>query len=730
MLFTQDKGILSKGTYKNLKKKYKSLKKLKSKVSSLISKGSLIKSRLQSSREWSVVKHALNQFMDVNKDRALQYLKLQISFLQVLSSFLTFNVSWPPMLLSTMEWVKGTLFLDVLQLPGLSCLWIGVSFKQRLLTYTLGPLVVVGFLIIPLVYAWMAGYRILNPAVWETVTDSAWKNIMFWIFLVYPIVSLTTLQAFDCQPTGLGRLAADYSQQCPSYTDFACIWSFIFIVVYPVGIPLFCFVSMLGMGVHFVARDKINCSILSSMVAKYVELTSSVDSRRIASIFQASQRPEPGLEQELTRVYFSIFDENGVQCVERLARIESQEIDWKVLCKSMQEGKRHQNETVSFNNFKDLVYLEWKIAKVYRALFDDDGKWRRSTQNAQLAAELPGIELKEMEKFVKTFYMHQSGKVSITNFRMMIREALRISQLFIGVEGDRLSKEQAVALLVFDWKSVPKDSAEGKKNILERDSRCNEKKTGSESSDSDSSQGQGSNEEENNEETSQDTDDQNIGETETPAEKVAVKAVALGIKTLRTVSHIKKAKKGHTSIHMQARRAWLERACAVSKERVSAEIRKLGRALIREKLISIPDISWPHAMNGATQHPSARKESNRALQMSTESDQRREDSHEVDEQENTSEGRMMEPTEADNLQDYVIHPDLEDIHQFRDSLSTLVTAMSCFSLNAPPQWTTVNKRKELEKIAIRRVGFVFAAYKVNFWFWEMVEITRKCVFSP
>ena len=83
-----------------------------------------------------------SQLESLTTDRLTQYLKLYISFFQVFSSFLTFHVTWPAILSSTMTWIKGTLFLDALQLPGLGCLWVGVNFKQRLFTYTLGPLVV------------------------------------------------------------------------------------------------------------------------------------------------------------------------------------------------------------------------------------------------------------------------------------------------------------------------------------------------------------------------------------------------------------------------------------------------------------------------------------------------------------------------------------------------------------------------------------------------------------
>ena len=230
------------------------------------------------------------QLEGLTKDRIVQYLKLYITYFQVVSSFLTFSVKWPDLLRNSMLWIKGTLFLDVLQLPGLACLWTGIAFDQRIMTYTLGPLVVSFCLVMPCIFGWLAGYREKKPTQWKAASNAAWKNIMLWVFLVYPVVSLTTLQAFDCQPAGLGLLAADRNLKCPSGGDFLTGWSVAFIFVYPIGIPFFCFISMLGMGVHLIAQDKINANILSSVVAKYMQVTTSVESHRIAGLFKSEDQ--------------------------------------------------------------------------------------------------------------------------------------------------------------------------------------------------------------------------------------------------------------------------------------------------------------------------------------------------------------------------------------------------------------------------------------------------------
>jgi hypothetical protein len=227
-------------------------------------------------------KNAL-QFLRDNSQDLLPYLKLFITFFQVLSSFISFQVVWPSFLLNIMSWIKGTLFLDVVALPGLSCLWRGVSFQSRLMTYTLGPLAVVLFLLVPVPAGIMLA-RFISTSYGqrlERVISAAWKNIMFWVFLIYPVVSLSTMEAFNCQPEGLRKLAADFNEPCPGQTHLLRIWSYVFIAVYPVGIPLFCYLSMLAMGVHLVARDVKFSLLLKSLVLKYASLSPSSASEEI-----------------------------------------------------------------------------------------------------------------------------------------------------------------------------------------------------------------------------------------------------------------------------------------------------------------------------------------------------------------------------------------------------------------------------------------------------------------
>ncbi len=233
---------------------------------------------LQSAMEWAA---GAVQYLSHHSQYLLPYLKLYITFFQVLSSFITFNVVWPSALLNIMIWLKGTLFLDIMSLPGLSCLWHGVSFQNRLMTYTLAPLAVIFILLIPVIVNALIVKFVSQSFEQrrERVVSAAWRNIMFWLFLIYPVVSLSTLEAFNCQPIGLERLAADFKEPCPGQSHLLRVWSYVFIAIYPVGIPVFCYFSMLKMGVHLVAQDIQFTMLLKALVMKYASLNLSSESQ-------------------------------------------------------------------------------------------------------------------------------------------------------------------------------------------------------------------------------------------------------------------------------------------------------------------------------------------------------------------------------------------------------------------------------------------------------------------
>merc|ERR1719174_1258730 len=69
-----------------------------------------------------------------------QFVKIYVTFLQILGSFDMFDITWPPLFTAIITWIKGTFKFDVMRVPALSCLWSGVTFMASLRTYTLSPI--------------------------------------------------------------------------------------------------------------------------------------------------------------------------------------------------------------------------------------------------------------------------------------------------------------------------------------------------------------------------------------------------------------------------------------------------------------------------------------------------------------------------------------------------------------------------------------------------------------
>jgi hypothetical protein len=90
---------------------------------------------------------------------------------------------------------------------------------------------------------------------WEKVQDKFFNNILFGAFLIYPIVSLNSLQAFNCH-SSLGVMMMDFRMSCPPLFSFLGLYSMACFLVYPLGIPLLFWYLLWIMKVPHVARDK------------------------------------------------------------------------------------------------------------------------------------------------------------------------------------------------------------------------------------------------------------------------------------------------------------------------------------------------------------------------------------------------------------------------------------------------------------------------------------------
>jgi len=118
--------------------------------------------------------------------------------------------------------------LDFVKMISMGCLSSTFNFHRKLLVMTLLPIGICGFLL-------------LMGVVWKRFKGVCFTLMLVVTYAVLPSVSTTIFEAFPCDETDVGRyMIADYSIDCDesAYSSFA-IYSGIFIMLYPVGIPLF-----------------------------------------------------------------------------------------------------------------------------------------------------------------------------------------------------------------------------------------------------------------------------------------------------------------------------------------------------------------------------------------------------------------------------------------------------------------------------------------------------------
>jgi hypothetical protein len=224
-------------------------------------------------------------FADKHKLRI--HLKIIIGYLQVLGSFSSMNIEWPKGLTTLMNDVGSVAEFNVITLPKLSCLWAGIGFQANLIGTTAGPLVLVFLFALPLaackMKAMWSGWTPERCVVWEELLDRFYGNVLFGAFLIYPVASLNSLQAFNCHKT-LGVLHADYRIECPPLQSFLGLYSIVCFLVYPLGIPFVFYRLMVVMEVPRIAKDKKIKEGFFDMVKLFNRMNASLECKLMASM--------------------------------------------------------------------------------------------------------------------------------------------------------------------------------------------------------------------------------------------------------------------------------------------------------------------------------------------------------------------------------------------------------------------------------------------------------------
>jgi len=217
------------------------------------------------------------------------YGKIVIGFYQILSTLpVTFHhLDWTS---SNDDIMDGSQVsrLDILSLPSMACLMRDVRFRDKLLAYTIGPIVISAMLAVPTLVvlclgkAQNGGWR--EHPKFKQVTETYFWSQSFFMFLIYPTVSVMSLSGVDCRKIGLdSMLTADVSEPCPLVTGGPLLnLAIVSIILYPVGVPLFIFFILWQQKVPHLAQKKADRALVNAMINHYKLKTSSTEMEMLA----------------------------------------------------------------------------------------------------------------------------------------------------------------------------------------------------------------------------------------------------------------------------------------------------------------------------------------------------------------------------------------------------------------------------------------------------------------
>ena len=200
---------------------------------------------------WQSLSRRANRQAGMDSAHLRSLFKILAGFLQVVGSFFSsFRIEWPPLFETLMD--IATIFqLDPFSLPTAACL-LDVTYFQQLIVKTTMPLVVVALLALPSLIAVVLGAcffgGVRNYPNLKEITAKFESSVLLFLFLVYPSLSQTVMRALKCRTYGAdgSLLEADHRVDCnsPEYLESIFIWALCCFFLYPVGIPVFCYLQM------------------------------------------------------------------------------------------------------------------------------------------------------------------------------------------------------------------------------------------------------------------------------------------------------------------------------------------------------------------------------------------------------------------------------------------------------------------------------------------------------
>jgi hypothetical protein len=165
------------------------------------------------------------------------YLKVVVGFFQVTSSFLSnLEVDFPASLKVIMS-VFSLFNLDFFHLPNTECLLSQMNHTTKVVLCTLFLIAVLLLLALPLACICASGSDAVKKS---NVVSAFYFSSMVFLFVIYPFVSKVIIETFICVDLGKNSiwLKSDLRERCPTSNSLGFVWSVIFTIAIPIGVPV------------------------------------------------------------------------------------------------------------------------------------------------------------------------------------------------------------------------------------------------------------------------------------------------------------------------------------------------------------------------------------------------------------------------------------------------------------------------------------------------------------
>jgi hypothetical protein len=132
------------------------------------------------------------------------------------------------------------------------------------------------------------------------------QSLLFLLFLtVFPFI-LSLRFSFQ-----IGLLKHDYREICPSLSSYTTWYSFIFFLLYPLGIPGFMLWALKFHGMGEVVKEKIRTANVSAMISLYIKSTCSTELLLFSRLVGYTDDDEEELSRQCKMQYDRLIKVQG-----------------------------------------------------------------------------------------------------------------------------------------------------------------------------------------------------------------------------------------------------------------------------------------------------------------------------------------------------------------------------------------------------------------------------------